>query len=112
MRSLRLAIVGTGLIGASVGLAAKGAGAASVVGFDADPTAADTAASRGAIDEAATSVEAAVAAAVLAVVGVPVAVLPAQVGAVLEVRPESWTGRDVGLTQAAVCAAARPAARF
>src|SRR5207248_6268332 len=102
----------TGLIGASVGLAAKGAGAASVVGFDADPTAADTAARRGAIDEAATSVDAAVAAADLAVVAAPVAQLPAQVAAVLEASPDSCTVTDVGSTKAAVCAAARPAARF
>ena len=33
---LRLAVVGTGLIGASVGLAAKRAGNAGVAGFDAD----------------------------------------------------------------------------
>jgi prephenate dehydrogenase len=32
----RVAIVGTGLIGASVGLAAKRAGVASVAGFDPD----------------------------------------------------------------------------
>ena len=33
----RVAVVGTGLIGASVGLAAKRAGVESVAGFDSDP---------------------------------------------------------------------------
>jgi prephenate dehydrogenase len=46
----RLALVGTGLIGASVGLAAKRAGADRVVGFDPDPQALRTAAERGAVD--------------------------------------------------------------
>ena len=36
----RLAVVGTGLMGASVGLAAKRAGVERVVGYDADPEAA------------------------------------------------------------------------
>jgi prephenate dehydrogenase len=35
----RLAIVGTGLIGASIGLAAKRAGVERVSGYDADPEA-------------------------------------------------------------------------
>jgi threonine dehydrogenase-like Zn-dependent dehydrogenase len=39
LRLSRLAIVGTGLIGASVGLAAKRAGVAQVAGFDPDPEA-------------------------------------------------------------------------
>src|SRR5262249_16612901 len=44
----RLAIVGTGLIGASVGLAARAAGVAEVRGWDVDPDALQVAAGRGA----------------------------------------------------------------
>ena len=47
---VRLAIVGTGLIGASVGLAAK-RGGATVVGFDEERATAEVAAERGAVDE-------------------------------------------------------------
>ena len=47
----RLGIIGTGLIGASVGLAAKRAGVEHVAGCDFNETAAETAKARGAIDE-------------------------------------------------------------
>ena len=47
---MRVALVGTGLIGASVGLAAKKAGA-EVVGFDPDEDALAGASEKGAIDE-------------------------------------------------------------
>ena len=45
----RLAIVGTGLIGASVGLAARAAGAAEVRGWDVDPESLLAAGDRGAV---------------------------------------------------------------
>jgi prephenate dehydrogenase len=46
----RLGIIGTGLIGASVGLAAKRAGVSHVVGYDFDEAAAPAARDRGAVD--------------------------------------------------------------
>ena len=46
----RLAIVGTGLVGASVGLAAKRAGVDRIAGYDADGEALELAAERGAVD--------------------------------------------------------------
>ena len=49
----RLAIVGTGLIGASVGLAARRAGVEDVRGWDPDPAHLATAAERGAVEPAA-----------------------------------------------------------
>ncbi len=73
----RLAIVGTGLIGTSVGLAAKRAGGPSVAGFDADRESLAIARERGAVDEAVESLEQAVDGAELAVVATPVATLPA-----------------------------------
>ena len=47
----RLAIVGTGLIGASVGLGARAAGVGRVVGWDPDPETLALAAERGARSE-------------------------------------------------------------
>jgi prephenate dehydrogenase len=79
---MRIAIVGTGLIGASVGLAAK-RGGARVVGFDAEPSTAEAAAERGAVDEVAESLADALEGADLAVVAVPVGELAARVRAVL-----------------------------
>jgi prephenate dehydrogenase len=95
----RLAIVGTGLIGASVGLAARGAGVKDVRGWDVDPDALAVAGERRAVTPAA-SLEEAVADAELALVAAPVAALPAQVGAVLEASGDGTTVTDVGSTKA------------
>ena len=109
----RLAVIGTGLIGASVALAAKQAGAAArVVGHDPDPAALEAARARGAIDEATGSLVDAVAGADLTVVAAPVAQLAAQVRAVLEASADQTTVTDVGSTKAGACAAAAGSARF
>ena len=108
----RLAIVGTGLIGASVALAAKRAGVGSVAGFDADADSLDVACRRGALDDAATSVAEAVAGADLALVATPVATLPSQVAAVLEASDGRCTVTDVGSTKRAVCASVADRVRF
>jgi prephenate dehydrogenase len=108
----RLAVIGTGLIGASVALAAKRAGRTEVVGYDAEPQALAAAAARGAVDEKAGSLEEAVAKAELAVVAAPVAQLANQVRGVLEASPEACTVTDVGSTKVAVCAAALGSGRF
>jgi prephenate dehydrogenase len=108
----RLAIVGTGLIGASVGLAAKRAGVESVAGFDPDPGALAVARERGAVDEAPEELAAALDGAELAVVAAPVATLPAQVEAVLEATTDGCTVTDVGSTKRAVVAATEGSARF
>ena len=106
----RVAVVGTGLIGASVGLAAQRAGA-SVAGWDLDARALAAAAGRGAV-EAAGSLEAALAGADLAVVATPIASLPGQVAAVLAASGEETTVTDVGSTKASVVAAAGGSPRF
>jgi prephenate dehydrogenase len=108
---VRLAIVGTGLIGASVGLAAKRGGAA-VAAFDDDPAVAAAAAERGAVDEVSETVREALAGAELAVVAVPVGELAGEVRTVLEASDERCTVTDVGSTKAAVCAAAEGSPRF
>src|SRR5262245_786224 len=102
---MRVAIVGTGLIGASVGLAAA-RNDATVVGFDQDPDFAEIARERGAVDEVAGSLAEALDGADLAVVAVPVGQLAAQVRAVLGASRDGTTVTDVGSTKAAVCAAA------
>jgi prephenate dehydrogenase len=96
---MKVAVVGTGLMGASVGLAAKRAGVEHVAGYDGDPEALQVAAERGAVDLAAGSVDEAVARADLAVVAVPVTQLASQVEAVLGVAPEATTVTDVGSTK-------------
>jgi prephenate dehydrogenase len=108
--TVRIAIVGTGLIGASVGLAAQ-RGGASVAGWDVDPGALGVAAERGAV-EAAGSVEEALDGAELAVVAAPIAALPAQVAAVLAATGDGTTVTDVGSTKASVVAAAAGSPRF
>jgi prephenate dehydrogenase len=108
----RLAIVGTGLIGASVALAAKRDGSTRVSGFDPDPAGLEAAVVRGAVDEPADTLADALAEAELAVVAAPVAQLAPQVRAALEASPDGCTVTDVGSTKTNVCAAARGSARF
>jgi prephenate dehydrogenase len=68
----RIAIVGTGLIGASVGLAARREKLAEVIGFDLSREHASRALSRGALDRTATTLEEAAEAADLVVIATPV----------------------------------------
>ena len=112
MAALRsLAVVGTGLIGASVALAARRAGVDRVTGWDPDPAHLATAAERGAVD-AAPDLAAALEGAELALVAAPVVELPAQVRAVLEASGPGCTVSDVGSTKGGVCAAAGGSERF
>lgn len=107
-----VAIVGTGLIGASVGLAARRAGIAQVRGYDADPAALAAAFDRGALDLAAESLEEALDDADLALVAVPVAVLADQVAATLAASREACTVTDVGSTKGQLCAGVPDPSRF
>jgi prephenate dehydrogenase len=97
----RLAVVGTGLIGASVGLAARAAAVEEVRGWDVDADALGIAGERGAVAPSA-SLEDAVAGADLAVVAAPVTALPAEVGEVLAASGAQTTVTDVGSTKGAV----------
>jgi prephenate dehydrogenase len=106
---LKIAVVGTGLMGASVALAARRRGD-TVVGWDVDPDALAAAVAREALD-AASSLEEAVRDADLVVVAAPIAALPAQVEAVLA-APGDATVTDVGSTKASVVAAAAGSPRF
>jgi prephenate dehydrogenase len=108
---MRLAVVGTGLIGASVGLAARRAGGAEVTGWDEDGATLDVAAERGAVEPAG-SLEEALRDADVALVAVPVASLSGVVHDVLEAAPDDCTVTDVGSTKTSVCAAAGADPRF
>jgi len=107
---LRVAVVGTGLMGASVGLAARRRGD-DVAGWDPDPGALATAAKRGALAAAAT-LEDAVRRADLAVVAAPIAQLPVEVANVLAATADGTTVTDLGSTKASVVAAADGSPRF
>ena len=109
---MRLAVVGTGLIGASAALAARRAGEAdAVVGWDEDSEILAAAAERDAV-EPAESLGDALRDADLALVAVPVAGLPGVVGDVLGAAPSACTVTDVGSTKGAVCAAVGKDPRF
>jgi prephenate dehydrogenase len=112
MSARRLAVIGTGLIGASVGLAAKRAADAEVVGYDPEPQALTAAVARGAVDRVAGSLAEAVADTELAVIAAPVAQLAPQVQAVLEASEDECTVTDVGSTKVGVCSAALGSDRF
>jgi prephenate dehydrogenase len=108
---MRLAVVGTGLIGASAGLAAKRAGISHVSGWDEDAAALEVAAEREAVEPAGSLAEA-LSGAEVALVAVPVAELPEVVQTVLERAPAGCTVTDAGSTKATVCAAAGNDPRF
>src|SRR3954462_3101616 len=106
---MRIAVIGTGLMGASVALAARLRGD-ETVGWDIDPSALAVAVERGAV-EAAPTLEDAARDVDLVVVAAPIAQLPAQVAAVLAVAGDA-TVTDVGSTKASVVAAAAGSPRF
>ena len=99
-----LAVVGTGLIGASIGLAARRVGIERVAGWDLDSAHLAIAAERGAV-EASPDLAAALDGPDLAVVAAPVAALPAQVRTVLDASAADCTVTDVGSTKGGVCGA-------
>jgi prephenate dehydrogenase len=101
---MRVAIVGTGLIGASVGLAAGRAGH-DVRAWDADTSALAAAAERGV--ETAGSLEEAVGDAELVVVAVPVTAIAAEAARALAAAAAAATVTDVGSTKRAVVDAVR-----
>ena len=110
----RVALIGTGLVGGSVGLALRRSGV-HVRAFDRDAERLGRAAEIGAIDEAAESIAAAVEGAEVVLVAVPVGQIPDAVAAALDAGAPAVT--DVGSVKApvvAAVAAARPddAARF
>ena len=98
-------MVGTGLVGTSVALAAKRAGAVTVGGYDTDAATLREAAARGAFDAQAPSLEDALGGAELVVVAVPVGAAVETTRAVLAAAGPDTTVTDVASTKRALTAA-------
>jgi prephenate dehydrogenase len=101
---MKIAVLGVGLIGGSVGLAARAEGA-EVVGFGRSPERLERARELGAIDVAAGSIEEALAGAEACFACGPVGALPAQVAEALAAAGSDCVVSDVGSTKRALVAA-------
>lgn len=97
---MRVALVGVGLIGGSVGMAARRRLGAHVLGWNRSPEALKVALERGAIDEAVGSIGE-IRSADIAIAGVAVDALPTVVRALCEALPDAVV-TDVGSTKGAL----------
>jgi prephenate dehydrogenase len=99
---VEVAVIGVGLIGGSIGLAARERLGANVRGYDRSPDALEDALSAAAIDRACTSVADAVDGADAAFVAIPVGALRTAIGEALAHAPSTCVVTDVGSTKRAV----------
>jgi prephenate dehydrogenase len=99
---VRVAVLGVGLIGGSIGLAARGEH--DVVGWDPDPDVLRRALRAGALEHVAGSVEEAVAGAEIVFACAPVGALPGLAAQALDVAADGCAVTDVGSTKRAVAA--------
>lgn len=95
---MNVAVLGLGLIGGSVGLAARASGCR-VIGFDPDPATRSSALEAGAIDEIASAPEQAVGDAEVVIVAAPVGALAQTVRLALRHAPADCVISDVGSTK-------------
>jgi prephenate dehydrogenase len=102
---VNIALVGIGLIGGSIGLAARERLGARVRGFDPSPHARAAALERGAVTVACETVEEALEEAEFAFVAAPVAALPAAVAGTLAAAGPECVVTDVGSTKRPVVGA-------
>jgi prephenate dehydrogenase len=109
---MSLAVLGVGLIGGSVGLAASRRSGTEVVGYDPDPATLERAVEVGAVDRGVESVAAACAGAEVVVCAAPVAALPELGRAALEASGPETVVTDVGSTKRALVAALGDDERF
>jgi len=96
---MRVAVLGVGLIGGSIGLAARRRLDAEVTGFDPDPATVERAVEREALDVASRSVSEAVEGAEVVFCAAPVGTLPGLVVEALEASPDGAVVTDVGSTK-------------
>jgi len=96
---MRVAVLGVGLIGGSIGLAARRRLGAEVAGFDPDPATLQRAVEREAIDLACRSVAEAAGGAEVVFCAAPVGALPALVSEALEASGDDAAVTDVGSTK-------------
>jgi prephenate dehydrogenase len=104
---VKIAVIGVGLIGGSIGLAARQRLEADVVGFDPGDGVLDAALDVGALDRAAPDAAGALEGAEAAFVAAPVGALPAAVAAALAAAGEDCVVTDVGSTKRAIVDAVR-----
>jgi prephenate dehydrogenase len=109
---MKVAVLGVGLIGGSIGLAARARLDAEVAGFDPDRELLDRAAELGAVDSAHDSVGSAVADAELVFCAAPVLALPGLVAETLEAAGEDCAVTDVGSVKRDVIRSLGSEARF
>jgi prephenate dehydrogenase len=109
---MRIAVLGVGLIGGSIGLAARARLAAEVAGFDHDEERLDRAAELGAIDSGQDSVAGAVEGAELVFCAAPVTALPALAAEALDAVGDDCAVTDVGSVKREVIAALGSDSRF
>jgi len=103
---MRIAVLGVGLIGGSIGLAARTRAGASVRGYDPDPDVRKRALALGAIDEPADDIAGAVAGADVVFAATPVGVLGETVRSALQSAGPDCVVTDVGSTKRALADAA------
>jgi prephenate dehydrogenase len=109
---MRVAVLGVGLIGGSIGLAARARLDAEVTGFDPDRQLLERATELGAIDAAGDTVAAAVNGAELVFCAAPVAALPSLAAEALEAATDDCAVTDVGSVKRDVIAALGSDPRF
>lgn len=104
---MRLAVLGVGLIGGSIGLAAKRRLDAEVSGFDPDPAARERALERQTVDRMSDSVAGAIDGAEVVFCAAPVGVLPGLVSEALSSSAQDTVITDVGSTKDGLVAQVR-----
>jgi len=109
---MRIAVLGVGLIGGSIGLAARRRLGAEVAGYDPDPATLERALEEGVIDSAAGSVAEACAGAEVVFCAAPVARLAELAAAALEACGPETAVTDVGSTKRDIVAALGADERF
>jgi prephenate dehydrogenase len=109
---MRIAVLGVGLIGGSIGLAARRRLDANVAGFDPDPDAMQRALELEALDEAAGSVAEACEGAELVFCAAPVSALAELAGEALAASGEDCVVTDVGSTKREIVSALGQDQRF
>lgn len=107
---MRVGVLGTGLVGASLGLALRQRAGVRVVGWDLDSEGLATARERGALDAAAATAEEAVAGADVVFLAVPVSAIPKVAATVGPLLSPGAILTDVGSVKASVVEAMQAAA--
>jgi prephenate dehydrogenase len=102
----RVLIIGTGLMGGSIGLALRKAGGVTVTGVDASPEHAQAARDAGALDDVAKDIASAAKDADVIVIATPVGEILTTVAAIADVAKDGAVVTDIGSTKGTIVAEA------